>query len=181
MKKRLLCLLSACAILTVLTGIRGVGAAGWDSPMTAYGKTDQFESVKKKPSRTEKAQVQFALTELKKQWKELYENDMYEKGSGYLEIKNTRLIKIKEETEADLFKNVDYMVEFVLYSNYFGSAPYYGNCGTYDCVVVYKDGSVDFKNLVSIYRSRTYSADFTGFIENICDYDDAFNEVMILK
>ena len=100
---------------------------------------------------------------------------------GYFEIKNTRVITIKEN-EIELFKDVDYIIEYELYTDYMGSAPYYENCGVKNNVVVYKNGTMDVTNsLIRMYRSKTYQTDYSGFIEAIDDYQGQYNCIEKLK
>ncbi len=111
-----------------------------------------------------------ALKELEKQW------------SDY-QILNTRIITVKEN-RTEIFSDIDYIVEFVLFTDYYGSTygdgtPYYSNAGVYDTVIVYKDGSaaLHMQNPFHSYRARTYSSDFTQIIEKIEDFGNLYNNV----
>lgn len=121
-----------------------------------------------------------AITAITEQWNNEYtENNIEDK---YLKIVNTRIINIKENnTEA--FKDIDYIVEFVLFSNYFGAAPYYQNVGIYDSVVVYRDGSkeVPQRNRIDVYRAKSYSSDFSAFIKSIEDFNEEYNQIVEIK
>ncbi len=121
-----------------------------------------------------------AVDTLKEHWKTEYK----EAGAdtdGYFEIKNTRVINIKENTTEE-FKNVDYIVEFVLYTDYFGSAPYYQSAGTDDTVVVYTDGTAKVQsNLINQYRTKYFSNDFSVFLGSIEDLGDKYNCIEKLK
>ena len=119
---------------------------------------------------------------------EFWEND-YVKNKiedRYLKIINTRVINIKNNINSeeifnkdDLFENVDYIVEFELLSNYFDTAPYYSNVGTNNCVIVYKDGTAMVqRNPLLLYRSATYSNDFSSIIESIEDFDEQYNHII---
>ena len=66
-------------------------------------------------------------------WEELYAED--DIGDGYFEIKNTRVIYIKEN-DIEQFKDKKYIIEFIIYTDYMGTAPYYSNVGMYSNVVV---------------------------------------------
>lgn len=107
--------------------------------------------------------VEVAVEALNKQW------DDYQ-------IKNTRIIDLKE-TDIEMFEGIDYIVEFVLYTDYFGSAPYYNNAGIYDTVSVYADGHAEInkRNLFDVYRSNTYLTDFSDIIQEITDLGAAYN------
>lgn len=124
--------------------------------------------------------VSKAINELQNHWEELYADVNYDT-DGYFEIKNTRIVYIKEN-DTDEFKDIDCIVEFVLYTDYYGSAPYYQHVGIDDTVVVFKDGSMKVQyNLINRYRMKYYSNDFSGFIESITDYSDKYNCVKKLK
>lgn len=124
--------------------------------------------------------VSKAIDELKNHWEEMYDEANVDT-DRHFEIKNTRVINIKEN-DTDEFKNIDYIIEFVLYTDYFGSAPYYQIVGIDDTVVVYKDGTMEVqRNLINKYRAMHYSNDFSDFIESIDDYSDKYNCVENLK
>lgn len=124
--------------------------------------------------------VSKAVSVLENHWEDLYEDSKVET-DGHFEIKNTRVVNIKENNTEE-FKNIDYIVEFILYTDYFGSAPYYQNVGIDDTVVVHKDGTMEVqRNLINLYRSKYYSNDFSDFIKSIDDYGDKYNCIEDLK
>ena len=124
--------------------------------------------------------VSKAVSVLENHWEDLYEDSRVET-DGHFEIKNTRVVNIKENNTEE-FKNIDYIVEFILYTDYFGSAPYYQNVGIDDTVVVHKDGTMEVqRNLINLYRSKYYSNDFSDFIKSIDDYGDKYNCIEDLK
>lgn len=98
------------------------------------------------------AAVALALEMLNEQW------DDYQ-------IIDARIITIKEN-DIELFKDVDCIVEFVLFTNYFGTAPYYCNAGIYDTVSIYRDGHAEInrQNPFYVYRTQTFITDFSGII-----------------
>ena len=122
-------------------------------------------------------------------WSEAYEESSLNIEDKYLEIINTRIINIKNNIDTDethgkdsYFKGVDYIVEFDLISNYFDSAPYYSNVMQNNSVVVYKDGTAKVSNnLFNIYRSITYSNDFSPIIESIEDLHGEYDQVLELN
>ena len=123
--------------------------------------------------------VSKAVSVLENHWEDLYEDSKVET-DGHFEIKNTRVVNIKENNTEE-FKNIDYIVEFILYTDYLGSAPYYQNVGIDDTVVVYKDGTMEVqRNLINLYRNKYYSNDF-DFIKSIDDYGDKYNCIEDLK
>lgn len=124
--------------------------------------------------------VENASKALKSKWMDLY-NDS-DNSDGYLAIYNTRVIDINpDETDAffqelDRGMEIDYIVEFSLYSDYFSAAPYYFNTGTFDTVIVYEDGTTSVaSNFFRIYSSKTYSYDFSGFIKSVYDMGAKYN------
>lgn len=124
-------------------------------------------------------EVETAITAIKEAW---LEDRGLQDVDPYLEIKNTRIIFIKDNASEE-FKNYDYVVEFILFSNYFGSAPYYENVGVNDSVVVYKDGhaEVQKQNPFVMYRSRTFESDFSNIIETIIDLGPEYNQLLDLS
>ena len=110
--------------------------------------------------------------------------DEYEFEDKYLKIINTRIINIKNNISedvhrGDMFEDIDYIVEFELLSNYYNTAPYYVNIGINNCVTVHKDGTVDIqKSPLDLYRSRTFSTDFSPIIESIEDFESQYNQVI---
>jgi len=121
--------------------------------------------------------IEKAITELEKIWVDQYsEHHSSIKTDGYFEIKNTRVIEIKDN-ENEMFKDIDYVIEFVLFTDYYGSAPYYYNVGIYDTVVVYKNGKTEASSKTPFlqYVVQTYSTDYSDFIESVTDYGDKYN------
>ena len=105
--------------------------------------------------------------------------------SGYLEIKNARIIWVQEGLEksddssaARFFGGMDYFVEFVLYTDYFGSEPYYGNAWIDNCAIVYTNGAIQIsREPLDLYRSRSYNMDYSRIIEEIVDLGAEYNAV----
>ena len=118
--------------------------------------------------------IKDAVKLLQEHWADDYSEIDF--GDGYFEIKSTRVITIKEN-DVEMFKDVKYVIEFVLYTDYYGSAPYYMNStGINDNVIVYNDGSMEVvSRYINTYRAHTYNSDFSDFIESIEDYNDAYN------
>ena len=112
-------------------------------------------------------------------WQGLYAEGRAGSGSDdrYLEIRDTRVITIAPN-DIEYWDGITCVVEFSLYSNYLGSAPYYSNAGCYDAVVFYADGScqVPSANPFRAYSAKTYSADYSGIIGGIYELGTAYNE-----
>lgn len=122
-----------------------------------------------------------AIKELQSLWQELYDNSDIET-ERYFEIKNTRVMELKKNDVED-FKNIDYIIEFVLFTDYYGASPYYSNVGISDSVIVYNDGTMEVpsNNLFRAYTGKTYVYNYEGIIETVTDYGDEYNCVEILK
>ena len=142
------------------------------------------DSLQKNSVKNDSAQlylINSALDELISTWEDIYEEEASE-SDGYFEIKNTRVIKIKEN-DLEEFENVDYIIEFVLYTDYFGSAPYYSLATTADTVVVYDNGDMEVypQNLLRLYSAKHFSYDYSDIVKSVEDYGDKYNCVRNLK
>ena len=113
-----------------------------------------------------------AITELENTWETNYQNANINTDK-YFEIKSTRIISIKEN-DIDEFNNVNYVVEFVLFTNYFDTAPYYSCLGQWDCVIVYENGDMEVprKNIFSNYSTMNFDYDYSNIIDEITEYKD---------
>ena len=121
--------------------------------------------------------IKDATDALIKFWKAEYSDSNI--SDNYLEIKNTRIITIKDNSN-EYFSDIECIVEFVLFSNYIDTAPYYLNVGVYDSVIFYKDGTVEVSpNYFNLYRGRTFSSDFSDVIDTIYDFEHYFNRIII--
>ena len=77
---------------------------------------------------------------------------------------------------------MDYIVEFELISNYHETAPYYFNVWQDNFVIVYKDGTTKVSNnLLNIYRTTTYSTDFSPIIESLEEFHDEYDQILKMK
>ena len=134
----------------------------WSQGRALWTYSAMYNRIEKKQEYLDRA-----LEELKFFWADFYETDLEE--YPYLEVKNARLIEIKEG-QTGAFENVEYVVEFMLLTNYQSSEPYYANAGVYDMVVFYTDGTVEVtNNLFRIHSAATYDYDYTGIIESMED------------
>lgn len=106
---------------------------------------------------------------------------------GYLEILDTRVFYIKDSFQlADeddqrfaekTFGNVRCVVEFSLYVDG-GFAPYYPTMDFYDCVIVYRDGSMRAERspfLTLVYQRFQY--ELLDVIESVSDRNGDFNGI----
>ena len=134
--------------------------------------------------------IRCAIEELKRYWTEKYIK--YECGNGYLGIRFTRVVYVQDqvnlpayvpEAKKVYFDNVICFVEFMLLTDYFGTAPYYHDVGQSDWVAFYRDGTFKVTtDVLNLYRSQTYSTDYSGIIASITDRGAAFNaDYMLLE
>lgn len=126
--------------------------------------------------------IDTAKQALSQEWREIFSDHIQDgmETDGYLEIKNTRVIEVKPN-ENELFSDVSAVVEFTLYSDYFGSTPYYSDARTADSVVFYNDGSCEVvRNPFLIYSANSFSYDYSDLIAAIYDFQSDFNEVYYL-
>lgn len=131
--------------------------------------------------------VDLAISALTLKWKELYQQG--KAGDGYLEIAHTRVLKIDASANAylsskfDRGSEIEYIVEFVLFSDYFRSAPYYYHESLYDTVMIFKDetASVMQKNILRLYSAATYTYDYSDFVKGIINYGAEFNRMIAIK
>ncbi len=127
------------------------------------------------------ATVEDAITELKDFWKEQYSDSYFEKSDGYFEIKNTRVLTIKEN-DIEKFKDVKYIVEFEIYTDHFATAPYYTRANIDNNVVIYEDGTMQVEtNMIEMYRNNYFSTDYSDFLDSVKDYGVEYNCAENLK
>ena len=159
MKRGVLVLVCCCLLL----------AAGGFSQQQAAEEPAPYEE-----------QIAAAIQALKEMW----ENSCYADfapDEKYLEIKNTRLFVIRDGQTSPSFADAAYVVEFMLLSNYYRSAPLYMNVGgAGDTVVIKKDGTAEALsvNIFKTYMARTYSSDLSDIIEEIHDLQDHYHQVI---
>lgn len=127
-----------------------------------------------------------AIESLTEYWaSEMYSGSYVGSENGYLEIKWTRVVRVKDDiavSGAEQFSDMNCYVEFFLLSDYFGSAPYYGHAGIAEWVAFKTDGSFEVlkQDPISLYRSKTFETDFEPIIESISDRGSDFNQVFML-
>ena len=101
---------------------------------------------------------------------------------GYLEVKNTRVIYLCDplpegELYEKAFGDTVCIVEFMLLTDFYGSAPVFRNFGVNDTVAVKKDGTYEVcgANPFMRFAAATYQYDFSGIVASISDRGDDFN------
>lgn len=127
-----------------------------------------------------------AIETLTEYWaSEIYDGIRCFSENGYLEIKWTRVVYIKDNvtgTGTEQFADMNCYVEFFLLTDYFDSAPYYSHAGVSECVAFKKDGSFEVldRDPIAMYRGKTFQVDFEPIIESISDREADFNQVFTL-
>lgn len=125
-----------------------------------------------------------AVDALKEEWTKIYRESKLEIDDWYLEIKNTRVITIKDNDD-EHFKNIEAIVKFDLLANYYNQKPahFYSNPYFNDNVIFYKDGKAEVysRNYFEMLRLRSYNNDFSGVIDRIEDLGTAYNAVYHLE
>ncbi len=115
------------------------------------------------------------------EWKSVYdESPFLVEGDRHLEIKNTRIVHIKD-TGMEELKDVDYVIDFLLFTNYSGTAPYYTAADFCNTVTVFKDGTMDCGFDVFAIYTGAYGNDFKNLIESVEDYGDQFNRELTVQ
>ena len=132
-----------------------------------------------------------AVEALKNRWLDVYSREGSPSQHGYLHIANTHISYIRESfatrdlsgvNGASAFQDVYCVVEFMMLSDYLGSAPYYTYTAMYETALVYRDGTVEISGIspFKLYSTRTYSYDYSDIIEAVRDCGDAYNATYYL-
>ncbi|MBQ7845401.1 MAG: hypothetical protein IJ392_04545 [Clostridia bacterium] len=187
--KKLLCLIAAFLLMSV--------SAYAEFDLSAMSPDELQQLITQAQTQLELAEdklVSQAIDLLKEYWRtEVFAPGKYisNDARGYLEIINTNVTYIKRdfatqdlfanETET-IFRDVYCVIDFVLLSDYYGSAPYYSNINMYNCVVVHLDGTMEISKLplFDLYRSRSFNTDFSPIIESVHSLGSAYDAVFYL-
>lgn len=118
-----------------------------------------------------------AVACLRQTWAEIYAG-METPTSGEVDILHARLVEIADDLSADepaqeVFGEIDYLVEFVIYVDMAGDG-YPRLAGGYnDTVAVMKDGTVQMmpRHPLAHYQAMTYRVDTVGIVEYVQDLD----------
>ena len=133
-----------------------------------------------------------ALAVLKDGWKEEFAKYSQPGITYYVDIRGVRVVRIKDNLEgkaSEPFGNLKYLVEFLLYDDYFssGSSLKSGhNVGYLDlsgvnCVVTVDlddNMALTMTNPLRIYSSRTFNYDYSAIIEEVIDLHDRYNQLI---
>ena len=141
------------------------------------------------PAANDDTLIRAALRTLESAWRKEYNTaNHYSAGEHLVDIRGTRLIRIKdslEEREEKYFGDISCVIEFLMYDDYYGMDGSGHNVGYYDVsqqlcyVVVHRNGIYEAVKMspFRLYSSRTYIQDFSSFVEEVIDYRDLFNQV----
>lgn len=147
---------------------------------------------KKNTDKDINAAVENSITALKETWTVVY-NDIddlvvsktFDTGAPEdrkLEIRGVRVIDVNPEGNEN-YKDVEYVVEFTLYSNRYRTAPYYIPEDIYNSVLVYSDGRCEvklrnvFKTMADDFRNDTV----VKLVEKVYDFDSEYDQVLDLN
>ncbi len=177
-------MLAILMTLTILVCCAGPAFAGFAFPATPAPKNVSETTV-----RSDDSLIRAALSSLRSAWQKEYSNSKwYPAGEYVVDIRGTRLIRIKDELaerEAKYFGDISCLIEFLMYDDSYGMDGPGHNAGYHDIsmqnytVVVYRSGLMSSVKMspIQTYRSRTYISNFSTFIEEVVDYRDQYNQV----
>ena len=152
------------------------------TPVLAENMDESGETLEQAAAQAEKDEiVSKAIDALTSYWK----NDVYQtSGNGYLAIKYTRIVYIADVAAQsmpskahELFDDIHCVVEFMLLSDYYVTAPFYERAGVYECVVFHKDGTFEVQQVSPLhtYRANYFETDFSGIVARVSDRNADFN------
>lgn len=133
-------------------------------------------------SQTEREKIEKAIELLVDEWEVLAVED--ENNNGYLEIKNTRIIHPDSNDIANTLgvDNIEYIVEFIIFTDFYGAAPYYHETQHQNNVIFYSDGTgAVATNAVQMYSSLTYDYALKNCSFSVLDCKTTFNQVFDLE
>ena len=116
--------------------------------------------------------IELARDMMIERWQEIAGQD--EMNDGYFEIKNTRIVWL-DGVSVEVFSTVYYpdcMVEFDIYTDYRGAAPYYFETEYQNDVIFYIDGTSEINEDIAewLWDPEEFAGRYT-----VTDYGDAFN------
>ena len=102
----------------------------------------------------------------------------------YVDIKNTRIIKIAgrpvnvqmDNAPVEELEDIDYIIEFMMLTNYYGdSLPV--NVGICDTVAIHRDGKMEVQktNLFNAISGKYFMTDLSGVIHEVIDLGSTYN------
>lgn len=144
------------------------------------------------PNKNMDSVVENSINALKETWTVVYNDiddlvvsktfDTSASEDRKLEIRGVRVVDINSEMHEN-YKDVDYVVEFTLYSNRYRTAPYYIPEDIYNSVLVYADGRCEvklrnvFKTMADDFRNDTV----IKLVDKVYDFNDEYDTVIDLN
>ena len=132
-----------------------------------------------------------ALDVLRDGWEKEYAKTAVPGTTYSIDIRGVRLIQIKDQLdgkEAEIFGGIRYLIEFLMYDDYFSSGTGMAQCnagymmlsGMNSTVVVDRNNQMALQgnNLIRLYTARTYNYDYSLFIEKVVDFHEQYNQVI---
>ena len=121
--------------------------------------------------------IEEAIEELEDYWTDVYDemedNDM--ETDRYFKIVNTRVITL-DKNDYELLEDIEYIVDFVVYTDYFGNGYYVTDMGSGTSVVVYRDGAMEVTHdPIMRLCQHYYDYGIAEEVKSIDDYGDAYN------
>lgn len=121
-----------------------------------------------------------AIELLTEAWEDVYgEREDFINFDKIIIIKNTRIIKIKNN-DSEIFKDVEYVMEFDVLNDYYGSAPYYVSYGP-RFVMFYKNGKAEVYSGADPFNretSITYDIFLKHIVDEVVDLEDRYNQTI---
>lgn len=120
---------------------------------------------------------------LKKCWEDVYQKRGTENHADEIFITNTRVVKIKESCGIERFQDIDYIVEFVVYSDYLGNGgKYYDNYDRFETAVVFCDGTIEIEeiNPLDSYCNSRYDFSYP-MVEDVIELGAQYNKTIHLN
>lgn len=124
-----------------------------------------------------------SINVLKEGWEDIYTQLTIENRENKIRIANSRIIELNDTHEISEFQNVKSIIEFIVYSDYYGTqGKYCINAGIYDTVLVYEDGTMEFQtqSIIKQYINRYYDYSFS-FISNVVELGSSYNQTINLN
>ncbi len=199
MKKQMKTMLAVCTMALVLSGTcacasAATGTKNETSTSTAAGagtKSDTSTAAGTKSgagastgtgTTAGAASGTNAGTEADARLKEYVTDDVMEAldniwGDVEYDIKNTQVVTIKDN-DTDVFRDADYVVQFMILSDYYETGVLELEVGINNAVMVYKDGTVTAmpRDPFILHIQQTYNTDLSGIVDEVIDASTAYNE-----
>ena len=133
------------------------------------------------PTDAEKKAVEKSFEIFRAGWTDWLNERVSDAGEYVIDVKNVRIVKLKEN-DKDRLKDVDFIVEFLFYMNYYQPGDAYSqSVNMNDSIAFYKDGTAKLENrLIYAYQMMSYDVDTSGYIEEVRDFGAAFNRKLTI-